>query len=71
MKHASYREAVRWLAYNDDTQWLNDDDPIESVSTALVADLFGVDVERVTRDLRREVDKIKTEFQPLTQGISP
>lgn len=60
MKRASYREAIRWLAYNDDTQWLHDADPIESVSTALVADLFGVDVERVTRDLRREVNKIRS-----------
>lgn len=61
MKRASYREAIQWLAYNDDTQWLSDSDPIESVSTALVADLFGVDVERVTKDLRRAVAKIELE----------
>lgn len=58
MKRASYREAIAWLAFNDDTHWLHDADPIESVSTALVADLFGVDVERVTRDLRCAVAKL-------------
>ncbi|WP_336057340.1 hypothetical protein [Nitratireductor sp. CH_MIT9313-5] len=57
MKRPSYRHAIAWLAHNDDTQWLNDEDPIESVSTALVADLFGVDVERVTRDLRRFIKR--------------
>lgn len=59
MKRASYREAVQWLAYNDDTQWLHDAEPIESVSTALVADLFGTTVERVTKDLRKAVEKIQ------------
>lgn len=59
MKRASYREAIAWLAYNDDTEWLKDTDPVESVSTALVADLFGVDVERVTKDLRRKIKEIQ------------
>lgn len=69
MKRASYRDAVQWLAYNDDTQWLNDSDPIESVSTALVADLFGVSVERVTADLRRAVARVAEVDRIL--GVSP
>lgn len=56
MKRASYREAIRWIADNDDTQWLNDDEPMFSVTAALVADLFDVDTDRVTKDLRRELE---------------
>lgn len=57
MKRPSYREAIRWLARNDDTEWLTEQHGIESVSTALVADLFGIDVDRVAQDLRREIRK--------------
>lgn len=54
MKRASYREAIRWIARNDDCEWLRDPEGIFSVTTALVADLFDVHTDRVTADLRRE-----------------
>ena len=57
MKRPSYREAITWLRLNDDTDWVHDKNGIESVCTCLVADLFGVDTDRVTRDLRREIEK--------------
>ena len=53
MLRPSYRLAIEWLANNDDTEWLNDEYASVSVTCALVADMFGVDVERVTRDLKR------------------
>lgn len=57
MKRASYREAVYWLAWNDDTHWLDDEHPMLSVSTAMISDIFGVGDEKITADLRREVAK--------------
>lgn len=53
MKRQGYRAAVQWLADNDDCEWLDEDDAAPSVSTCLVADIFGVDTDRVTTDLRR------------------
>lgn len=61
MKRPGYREAIFWLANNDDIEWVGEDgdDPNDamrspSVTACLVADLFGVDTERVRVDVRRE-----------------
>lgn len=59
MKRPGYREAIKWIALNDDTEWLNDVEPIESVTAALVQDLFGVDRKRLLKDLRREVRGVR------------
>lgn len=48
-----YRAALDWLLDNDDTEWLHDDDASPSVTLALVADIFGVETEKATDDLRR------------------
>lgn len=48
-----YRAAIRWLALNDDCQWCIDDEEAGSVSAALVADIYGVDDEKVRRDLKK------------------
>lgn len=52
---ASYQQAIKWIAENDDTDWLGDpdDDLIPSVTATLVADLFGRSTDQVTKDLRR------------------
>lgn len=57
MKRASYREAVFWLAHNDDCEWIKNGEDTFSVATALVADIFGVHTDRVTKDLKRELAK--------------
>ena len=59
MKRASYREAIEWIACNDDTEFLDADDPamMISVTAALVRDIFGVEEVKLLRDLRRAVDK--------------
>jgi hypothetical protein len=58
MKRPSYKAAIWWLAANDDCDWLEDKEAGSlSVSASLVADMFGVEDERVTRDLRVEVIK--------------
>lgn len=59
MKRASYREAISWIALNDDTEWTAEDEKIPSVSAVLVADLFDVEVDRVTRDIIRKLKKLE------------
>lgn len=68
MKRGSYREAIRWIAENDDTVWVDDVNaygPADlSVTATLIADLFDVEHERVRVDIRRELDK----YQRLHRG---
>lgn len=52
MKRASYREACQWIALNDSAG--DDDDDVQGfVTTALIADLFGVSDEKVAADVIR------------------
>ncbi len=55
----SYKDAIEWIAYNDDTLWLTDPDTGDSpsVTLCLVADVFGRTIEEATADLRRELNK--------------
>lgn len=57
MKRASYREAILWMAHNDDNEWVEKDDPV-SVTAALIADLFDVEQEKVKADLIRQLEKM-------------
>jgi hypothetical protein len=59
MKRPDYREAIQWLAHNDDTEWVQSRgrDAWVSVAASLVADLFGVDGKRVRAAVRRELKK--------------
>ena len=65
MKRPGYREAIEWLASNDDCYWLADDEPMISVSAALVRDLFDVDDERLQRDLRRALARVYPNHEAL------
>jgi hypothetical protein len=65
VKRPAYRDAIRWMADNDDILWLDDRNGCPSVTACLVADLFGVTDERVTADLRRRRD------QDRGQGKAP
>lgn len=58
MKRASYREAIRWIAHNEDPEWLNDEEPIPPISALLIVDLFDVEQTRVIADIRRELGKM-------------
>ena len=56
MKRASCREAVAWIARNDDEgspDALEVDTVRGMLTVVLTADLFGVDAERVARDVVR------------------
>jgi hypothetical protein len=47
-----YAEGLGWIARNDDTTWLNDEQPIPSVTLVLLADLFGIDQDQAIKQLR-------------------
>jgi len=60
MRRPGYREAVEWLAHNDDCYWLGDHDAhglMLSVTASLVRDLFDVTDERLSADLVRALRK--------------
>ena len=68
MKRPGYREAIEWLASNDDCYWLGDYDahgPMLSVSAAMVRDLFNVSDERLLADLRRALAKVFPQHEAL------
>jgi hypothetical protein len=56
MRRASYREAIDWIAQNDSPADIGANDPErvgELVSCVLIASIFGVEPERVGRDVVR------------------
>jgi hypothetical protein len=65
-KRPSYRDALVWLANNDDCYWLADGRVAQpSVTACLVADLFGYDDEKLTKDLRRTLSIVKPNHPAL------
>jgi hypothetical protein len=59
MKRPGYREAVEWLAGNDDCNWLIPGEPGGiSVAAALVRDLFDMPDEKLKTDIRRALKRI-------------
>lgn len=55
-----YYEALGWIALNDDTNWLDEDNASPSVTLSLVADLFKVSDEDATDHLRKVVYAFST-----------
>jgi hypothetical protein len=53
MKRASYRHAIAWVADNDDPTERDPGEVAYQISSLLVADIFGVEPERVGRDVVR------------------
>lgn len=53
MRRPAYRDAIAWIALNDDCEWVKEIEPIPSVAAVLVADLFAAELERVVKDIRR------------------
>lgn len=56
-----YRAALRWLAFNDDCEWLDDENGAASVTAAFVADCYGKADSQVRDDLRRTVARVEKE----------
>lgn len=59
MKRASYWAAVAWIADNDNP---GDDEPIDAIAgymtTLLVADLFGIEADKVATDIWAQRQKL-------------
>lgn len=62
MKRPGYREAVEWIALNDDCYWLADEEPIISVTACMVRDLWGVETEKLFYDLRKVLKRTHPAF---------
>jgi hypothetical protein len=58
---ATYKNAIYWIAANDDTEWLDDENSGISVTAALVADLFNKTNEQVTEDIRKKRAQLRKE----------
>jgi enoyl reductase-like protein len=68
MRRPGYREAVEWLAGNDDCYWIGDYDahgPMLSVATSMVRDLWGVTDEKIIADLKRALRKVYPNHEAL------
>lgn len=50
---ATYKQALDWIIWNDDTDWIDAHPDTPSVTACLVADLFGKTLSRITADLIR------------------
>ena len=53
MGKMGYRASLQWIIDNDDTCWLEDEEPVASVTSCLVADIFDVSIEKLIKDLKR------------------
>ena len=63
----SYRNAVEFMVWNDDTEWATEEAPSLSVAASLVAYVFERSNEEVTRDVlaerqRRALDMERRSF---------
>lgn len=53
-----YRLAVRWIAANDDNEWLREAELHQSITASLVADIFDKTPGQVRADLISELRHI-------------
>lgn len=68
MRRPGYREAIEWLAGNDDCYWIGDRDGhglIMSVAASMVRDLYDVSDERLVSDLRKALKKAHPDHRAL------
>ena len=57
-KPISYRSAIEWMVFNDDTEWVRDRSHM-SVTASLVADIYGKRDEQVREDLQKALSDWK------------
>lgn len=54
---ARYRDAIDWIAREDDTEWLENGEDAPSVTASLVADLFGRTDDEVRADIKKAIKR--------------
>ena len=57
MKRASYKDGIKWIAFNDEPEETEIPFVKYQISTMLLADLFQVDPEKVAIDIIFERNK--------------
>jgi hypothetical protein len=57
MARMGYFATLDWVVRNDDTNFLDDDEPIPSVTICLIADIFDKEIEDVIAALRRRMKR--------------
>jgi hypothetical protein len=67
VKRPGYREAIDWLARNDDCCWLADEMPMLSVAAHLVSDLWVVSDDKLVTDLRRALKLVYPDHEALRE----
>jgi hypothetical protein len=66
MRRPGYREAIEWLAGNDDCYWLADvQNGALSVSCALVRDLWDVSEGRIKADILQALKRVHPSHEVL------
>jgi hypothetical protein len=68
MKRPGYREAIDWLAGNDDCYYLGDYDAhglMLSVAASLVRDLWDVTDERLVKDIKTTLRRVHPNHEAL------
>lgn len=53
MKRASYKEAIAWVAMNDETADMNPESVKFFITSLLIADIFDVEEDKVGKDIVR------------------
>lgn len=51
-RYMGMRMALEWIVLNDDCEWLDDDEPIPSVTAMFAADIYGIPRDEITGRLR-------------------
>jgi hypothetical protein len=64
MRPASYRAGVEWIALNDEPGDRDPETASDYISSLLLAELFGVEPERVGRDVVR----YRTKHDPIERN---
>ena len=61
MNEDTYEKAVNWIAYEDDSECLDEKEIAQYLTTTLVADVWRVDPNKLAKEiLRRRLDRSVT-----------
>jgi hypothetical protein len=51
MKRASYRDAIAWIANNDEPRWSDVEEIAGMISVTLIASIFQVEQNKIAQDI--------------------
>jgi hypothetical protein len=68
MARMTYTKAIEWIVLEDDIEWLDDEDGSPSVTAIFLAEIYNVEVDQVTRALRKTRDRLKAAEKEKSNG---